>query len=436
MKTESVLRAGTSSIDITPPIGTLMAGYSARSQFSTGVHDPLMARVLVAGSGDSALVIASCDLIAIWRGLAEKLRRCAEGLGVPPSNVMVAAYHNHSGPVPDMGLEGLEKWSDDVTERLCGCVRSALGRLAPCRLYLSRAEVHGATVNRRRPLDGPVDEELTCLSWVGASPVCHLVNFSCHAVTLGPDNTLISSDFPGYLNRAVEAETGGMCAYLNGACGDINPLTESLRARLESGEDVYDRTGGTFDEARLLGQRLANAVLLSLPGLEVEDAPIAGRTIVEEVPVKLGLPRSQLKDQYSLQKEDVHRLESSNAPAQQLYLSVLRLFALERLLRFSREGCARVEIQGIRIGRVVLLGFPGELFVETGIRIKNLARQMELEPVIVEIANDYLGYLPTEKAFGEGGYEVENARSLGFGPDLERRIIEGARRLLASLCDL
>jgi len=61
---------------------------------------------------------------------------------------------------------------------------------------------------------------------------------------------------------------------------------------------------------------------------------------------------------------------------------------------------------------------------------------MGLEPVIVELANDYLGYLPTEKAFGEGGYEVENARSLGFGPDLERRTIEGARRLLASLCEL
>jgi len=430
------LRVGTSSIDITPPTGSLMAGYSARSQFSTGVHDPIMARVLVASNGDSALVLASCDLIAIWRELVEKIRDCAEDLGVPRRNVMVAAYHNHSGPVPDMGLKGLEKWSDNVAEGLCGYVRSALDSLTPCRLYVSRAEAHGVTVNRRRPLDGPVDEELTCLSWVGSSPVCHLVNFSCHAVTLGPDNTLISSDFPGYLNRAVEAETGGMCAYLNGACGDINPLTESLRARLEAGEDVYDRTGGTFDEAKLLGQRLANAVLLSLPGREVEDTPIVGRTLVEEVPVNLGLSRSQLKNKCSLQKENVHRLESSDAPAQQLYLSVLRLFALERLLRFSREGCARLELQGIRIGRIVLLGFPGELFVETGIRIKNLARQMELEPVIVELANDYLGYLPTEKAFGEGGYEVENAKALGFRPDLERHIIEGARRLLASLCDL
>ena len=43
----TTLRAGAAVADITPPVGGLMDGYGGRFEASKGVHDPLMARVLV-----------------------------------------------------------------------------------------------------------------------------------------------------------------------------------------------------------------------------------------------------------------------------------------------------------------------------------------------------------------------------------------------------
>ncbi len=43
------LQAGAAKVDITPKKPVKMAGYSSRTGLSTGVHDPLSARVVVFG---------------------------------------------------------------------------------------------------------------------------------------------------------------------------------------------------------------------------------------------------------------------------------------------------------------------------------------------------------------------------------------------------
>ncbi len=57
------LLGGTAKVDITPPIGFPLWGYAARhDQPSTGVRDPLHARVVVLGVGKDKLAIVSLDL--------------------------------------------------------------------------------------------------------------------------------------------------------------------------------------------------------------------------------------------------------------------------------------------------------------------------------------------------------------------------------------
>ena len=49
---QNALMGGVGKSDITPPIGTPLAGYGARrAQPSTGVHDPTEARALIIGTG-------------------------------------------------------------------------------------------------------------------------------------------------------------------------------------------------------------------------------------------------------------------------------------------------------------------------------------------------------------------------------------------------
>src|SRR5690242_18349556 len=58
----SGLRAGLARVDITPPVGHAMGGYSDRTHGATGTHDPLYATVLVLDSGATSLALVTCDL--------------------------------------------------------------------------------------------------------------------------------------------------------------------------------------------------------------------------------------------------------------------------------------------------------------------------------------------------------------------------------------
>ena len=104
------LRAGAAVADITPPAGGLMDGYGGRFEGSKGVHDPLMARVVVleqggdgASSTPTRIAIVSCDLLGMHRDVAARVRERAAAHGIAPEGVVAAATHSHAGP---HGLRG------------------------------------------------------------------------------------------------------------------------------------------------------------------------------------------------------------------------------------------------------------------------------------------------------------------------------------------
>ena len=74
----SPLKAGVARVDITPPAGLLMWGYSARRGVSEGTLDPLYARVLVLETGEKRFGLVILDLGRTFgRATLEKLRQAA-----------------------------------------------------------------------------------------------------------------------------------------------------------------------------------------------------------------------------------------------------------------------------------------------------------------------------------------------------------------------
>ena len=69
----------------------------------------------------------------------------------------------------------------------------------------------------------------------------------------------------------------------------------------------------------------------------------------------------------------------------------------------NAAGPIDVEIQGIRIGDFVLLTFPGELFAEVGLGIKE--RSPMPHTFVAGYSNGHQGYAPTAKAYGGEAYE-------------------------------
>ncbi len=59
-----VLLAGAYKIDITPPPGMPLAGYSSNAHFAQGFRTRLYARVIYLKSGNNAIALVQCDLLS------------------------------------------------------------------------------------------------------------------------------------------------------------------------------------------------------------------------------------------------------------------------------------------------------------------------------------------------------------------------------------
>jgi hypothetical protein len=82
----------------------------------------------------------------------------------------------------------------------------------------------------------------------------------------------------------------------------------------------------------------------------------------------------------------------------------------------------------IAVDAAAFLSFPGELFTEIGAQIK--AESPFARTYIIGLANGSIGYVPTRKAIGEGGYAVDVRR---LDDDAENLILSGSLELLGQV---
>jgi len=98
MNASNALRAGAAQVDITPPMGTQIAGDIGRYRPAEWVMDPIYAKALVLEWGGKKLCILSLDLLAICGAWVDEIRRRAAGLGFEPGAVMCHVVQNHAAP--------------------------------------------------------------------------------------------------------------------------------------------------------------------------------------------------------------------------------------------------------------------------------------------------------------------------------------------------
>jgi len=416
----TTLRAAAASVDITPPPGGMMDGYGSRLTPSVGVHDPLFARVLVLDYGDAACAIVGCDLLGLHPWLtAEVRRRVRESLGIAEHAVLLAATHNHAGPV---GLRaGMfsrldETLAEATVSKIVATVEQAWESRRPVTLNTGTADVETIGMNRRDPA-GPTDVILRVILFNGEDgPVASLLNFACHATVLSGANLLLSAEFPGVACRIVEAATGAPSVYLNGACGDVNPMW--MRQDFASVERAGLAVGGAA--VRLLADLRAAGDSLRAHNIRWDEFPervVPGRLVEPRLRVarrQIDLPfREFLSEAEYVSRIEAVQPEADRHPA----ASPARRKAMAQLSRLSGErwaaawsrrsgesGVHRTELQAISLGDgVALLALPGEFFAETGALIREDAGIEQL--LIACYANDYAGYIVPRHAYDEGGYE-------------------------------
>jgi hypothetical protein len=85
------------------------------------------------------------------------------------------------------------------------------------------------------------------------------------------------------------------------------------------------------------------------------------------------------------------------------------------------------EIQVLRAGELALVAVPGELFSEYTGMLR--AASPFAQTAIISLANDYIGYLPTDEALTQGAYEAEHAPAEG----IEAALMSHAKEAFAAV---
>jgi hypothetical protein len=361
--------AGVAVVEITPTRNVPLGGYGGRKgQPMTGVHDPIFAKALWLETPQEKVCLVTTDLIGSLVAIRDRIKP-------PDASVVLTASHTHSGPgalVKGFWELAMGKYDPTFVEELGGKLKKAVedARAAkrPARLGFARAEVPGFNRNRRVK-DGPVDPEHHVLLVVDelARPIAIVGNYTAHATVLSDKNFLVSGDWVGSWQRAVESRfPSAVAMFTNGAEGNIAPRTPG-------GETDFDKCENM---GQALAERTANLV----------------RTIDKTT--------GTVKLSYVERGVDLPTPTLLTAPTK----SVVGL----------------LELNGTR-----MFCFPGEPIVELGLELK----QRFPGSWILGLANDHLGYFLTEEAYAAGGYE-RNVSFYGskMGPWLVAKLRELGER--------
>ena len=457
-----ILRASAAQRDITPEVGTTLAGAVGARRGAQTFLDPLLAKAIVLECGGRKLCIVSMDAILIDRRHTDLIRAAAAEMGFEPEAVMVHPTQNHNAPaishlildddfpLPDelqwIACRG-ENYDAFATGQIIEAIRAANDALQPVEIGVGSGIEGRLAFNRRavmrngkvmmpgntwpqplgwtqiRYLEGPIDPEVGVIALRGenAHLVAAFLSYTCHPVHMFLEpNGIVSADWPGAwcdaLREMTSEEFGanGTFAVLNGACGNINPW------------NPYDPE---YREDHIgMGKTLAQTSRIVLDTLQWQsEAVLAWRVRNIQIPLR-EVPADALKNAEQLLAKNPRPTFSDETETQVTWdwiqAALLKSVDLER----SRSPVLDYEIQVLRIGNTALVGLPGEPFVEGQLEIK--LNSPAAHTYIVHAISHYAGYIPTREAFPRGGHEVNLSTWAKLVPEALEMIVANAGELL------
>lgn len=422
-----MLKAGMKRADITPPKGLELAGYPHYPRYNEGFHDPLYAACMYLNNGEQEVAIITLDLLFFSKKHVAAARRLAsEKCGIKEQNIMISCSHTHSGPWASgrLDIESLEAGKEQPKEYVESLISTIAQIISEAKrnsfdaYFTSGTSVCGAESgiggNRRIP-GGPHDPLVSVLAVKDTSDEVRgiMVNYTLHPTFIHEWSNVCTADYPYYLKMQLEEmEPKALVGFAQGASGN-----QSSR---------YYRQGESYDEAERVGRTLGKAAHKVLENAEwINDFSIN----VANSEIELELRDFGTEEELVAQVEHDERIykelyakygDSKNRDEYYLWQNAnLKLLGSEDQLgyvRMQKKGIkvellydeAPAEIQIIRLGKTILVGLPGELFVEYGLYIKAVAGFGTV--VVNELTNGCLpGYLYTPESIVTGGYETDTS---------------------------
>ncbi len=384
--------------DITPTEPVEMGGYNLRGAPSEGVHegDRLFVRALCFNDGTASVLFVESDLIDTQESPVFR-ERIAAAVGIPKDHVLCGDAHNHSSPMPKP--DGPTAFDRRYNEALIAVAKKAVAGLQPVRIAagegrsrvaMNRRQVRPADVSSELTFDendvsqsfgkaktdkpvkvkefggvirlganptGPIDDavQLVRIDDAAGKPLALMVHYACHGTSLGGRNGKISGEWMGRMLAYAEKQIPGLgTMFVQGAAGDINPR---VVGGLDGHKDDIRHTHALGDE---IGAEVVRVYR------RLDPQPIEAR--IELVTKEIELPRTY-----------------------------------RELFQDFRKTAVSAPTTAVRIGPLMWVSFPGEMFSAIGKRVKAACPAQYAH--LMGYTNGSVGYFPTQESFSQGGYE-------------------------------
>lgn len=383
--------------------------------------DPLWAKGVVLESGGRRLVLCTLDWCGLGGAAYRRLQRAvAEAAG--GAEVALHTVHQHAAPyvdgdayavlrrLPDPPLLYSEAGLDALAGKLGRAVRRSLEKLRPVEgIGVGQARVERVASARRvwdrgklvvrystggrdpyqaELPEGAVDPWLKTITFVaGDAPRARLHYYATHPQTFCCDGRA-SADFVGQARESLEREEGVFQLYFTGCAGDVT---------------VGKYNDGSEGARRALAERLMAGMKAAVANTRMHrPGPVRWRALPLRLP-----PR------------DPDRTVESQSDPQARYRTACRVAYASR-----REP---LEVLALHLGPVRILHLPGEPMLEFQWYAQ---RRLRGEWVAVAGYGDIApGYLCTDQAIREGGYEPSASHLAPGGEALLKRAVEQALAL-------
>ncbi len=415
--------------DVTIPLGHILYGKPLAT-----IETPLLAKGIVLDDGRRRYVLCAVD----WCGLCNSShalfrRKIADAAGTDVARVAVHCVHQHTAPYVNGDAQQLLnkqkngpqitdlKFLDEVTDRLSAAVKKSLDNLQPFdsigtgeakvdrvassrRIITEDGKFHRRMSNTKgRPElrelpEGYIDPMLKTITLArGDKPLVRLHYYATHPQSFYRDGRACY-DVPGFARERLEKKENVFQIYFTGCAGDIAMGKYNDRSR-QARSELTDRLFAGM-EASVASTRLA-------PVRRIE-----WRTVPLSLPVRTG-------GEFAVDYNRARMKDIKLKPA-------MRGYAAGRVV-MAKKGTCQLDLGLLEINNVRILHLPGEAMIE----FQLFAQKVKPKDFVAVAAYGDLGpgYICTERAFDEGGYEPTASRVV---PQSEELLKAAIRKVLGA----
>lgn len=419
MSLEKHLIAGAASVIITPDEPHFLFGFPYVERTSMGTHDELLSTAIYLSDGEKQAVFISNDLLYVSKDSVKRIREeIFKRTGIPGSSILVAATHTHSAPVtvdlatsendsvvPPADQKYLRFFERKVVEAAC----EAYGNAEFAEVAFTCADASGIGTNRHDPsASSDMEVPVMVLRNIHKQYIACMLVCSMHPTILHENSKYYSGDFPHYVREQLQQEIlGEKCpvAYFTGTAGNQTPRHVTRE--------------NTFAEAARIGKIVSASVVSCMKG----GLLYFGSPVLSVSSISTDLPRRSFPDvawaelQRDASRARFEELKKGSGTPQAVRSAEVDWFGSEELLYLSckahsgglepyYESCLPAEVQIIKVWEWIFAAWPGEIFVEYGLALKQRFEKFSL----ITCANGELqGYIVTKGSLEKGYYEAGNS---------------------------